>query len=424
MRAGVKWLITVFVACGSLIPLSGVTAAVVGGQADPDRLLSHVEKLSSSPRITATESEFQAVVYIEEWLRIYGYQPKLLPFSFYVYSEPKQISLQITEISGKKWAPRSVLFGSAGEAAGAVLDVGTGTPEEFAKEDADGKIVVIHPGGIPEGEKVRYAAAAGAKGAILIQGANAPKVSLGGPLDIYVPVLAISESEGEQLGQQLQKGGKLTARLKVSGASILKKTSYNLTAELKPNNGNTGQIVLVAAHHDASLGKQEENDASGTAVLLETARLLTGQARDTEVRFVSLGAASDGERGLDDYLRSLPETERAKIAALIYLGNVRQGEGELTLYTSNGKRNLAADLLEAKGASFSPAAPEKVRNRLARIAQAKIPSTVQLVRAAAAKNGKDENQKKKDPQKLEEAAQTVADAISTVTDASSGPYPI
>lgn len=105
-----KWLITVFIAWGSLMFFPGPAGAEAGGQADTDRLLEHVEKLSTAPRIPATESEFRAVVYIEEWLRIFGYQTKLLPFSYYVYTEPKQISLQIPEIRGKTWAPRSVLF--------------------------------------------------------------------------------------------------------------------------------------------------------------------------------------------------------------------------------------------------------------------------------------------------------------------------
>lgn len=424
MRAEMKWLITVFIAWGSLMFFPGPAGAEAGGQADTDRLLEHVEKLSTAPRIPATESEFRAVVYIEEWLRIFGYQTKLLPFSYYVYTEPKQISLQVPEIRGKTWAPRSVLFGPAGEATGAVLDVGTGTQQDFARADIEGKIVFVRPGGMSEAEKVRHAAAAGAKGIILTQGANAPRPSLGGPLDMHVPVLAVSPAEGEQLGQLLQKGEKLTATLKVSGASIIKKTSYNLTAELKPNNGNTGQIVLVAAHHDASFAAREENDASGIAVLLETARLLTAQQRDTEVRFVSLGAASDGGRGLDDYVRSLTDAERTKIAAFLYLGNVRQQDGELAVYASNGKRNLAADLLDAKGAGFSSAAPQEVLSRLGRIAQANIPNAVQIVRVAASQSGKNVPEKKSDGEKLTDAVRTVVDAITTMTDPGSGPYPL
>ena len=55
-------------------------------------------------------------------------------------------------------------------------------------------------------------------------------------------------------------------------------TSYNVIATKRPNNANqdTGQIVVVGAHHDSVPGSPGANDdASGVGVMLELARVFT-----------------------------------------------------------------------------------------------------------------------------------------------------
>lgn len=74
-------------------------------------------------------------------------------------------------------------------------------------------------------------------------------------------------------------------------------TSYNVIATKRSHpNHDTGQIIVVGAHHDSVRNAPGANDdASGTGVLLEMARVLKNMPTDTEIRFIAFGAE---ERGL------------------------------------------------------------------------------------------------------------------------------
>jgi hypothetical protein len=65
------------------------------------------------------------------------------------------------------------------------------------------------------------------------------------------------------------------------------KTVYNLEAEL-PGRSRRDEIVLVGGHYDSVIGSPGANDnATGTAAVLELARLLAGQPLARTVRFVA-----------------------------------------------------------------------------------------------------------------------------------------
>jgi hypothetical protein len=65
------------------------------------------------------------------------------------------------------------------------------------------------------------------------------------------------------------------------------KTVYNLETEL-PGGPRRDEIVLVGAHYDSVIGSPGANDnATGTAAVLELARLLTGQRLARTVRLVA-----------------------------------------------------------------------------------------------------------------------------------------
>src|SRR2546429_4414863 len=65
------------------------------------------------------------------------------------------------------------------------------------------------------------------------------------------------------------------------------KTVYNLETEL-PGGSRRDEIVLVGAHYDSVLGSPGANDnATGTAAVLELARLLAGQRLARTVRLVA-----------------------------------------------------------------------------------------------------------------------------------------
>lgn len=118
---------------------------------------------------------------------------------------------------------------------------------------------------------------------------------------------------------------------------------------IKPatQNPDTADILVISAHHDGKPGIQAADDnASGVAALLETARLVKDLPADTELRFVSFSAEEDGRIGSRYYVESLTEEEKSRI-----IGNIQLDElgyyrsGFLTLSTSDGKETLLGNLL-------------------------------------------------------------------------------
>jgi aminopeptidase YwaD len=430
MRAYCRWTLCAMLVMSLHLPLPAGAAAEVQEQIDADSLYDHVERLSRQPRAAATESEFAALVYVEEQLRMYGYETKLQPFFYYVYSQPTQLSLRTDGWPDRMWNVTALTHGPNGRAAAEIIDAGRGTAAEMSRIQAEGKIVLIQRGEIPLGEKVRNAAAVQAAGVILVNDDDgAWDEPLEEPLDMAVPAVLLPRTEGELLRQRLLEKGKVSAELNVIGGVSTRRTSYNLIAARKPKGANTGQTVLVTARHDSPPASPGANEgASGAAVLLETARLLASQQVDTEVRFVSLGAAYDGARGADAYVRSLSEAEKQQIVAAFCLNGVGSADaGELTAVTADGLRNLPADLAEQAGAVFSAARPGEsgIGGEATVFARAGIPAAV-LVAPVPADRKRELSQDTVDRisrEQLSRTAQIVLAAVREIADEHTPAYP-
>jgi aminopeptidase YwaD len=430
MRAVCRWTLGAMLAISLNLPLPSGAAAGLQDQIDADSLYGHVERLSRLPRAAATESEFAAIVYAEEQLRIYGYETRLQPFTYYVYSQPSQLSLRITDWPERRWSVTALTHGPNGKAAGEIVDAGKGTAAELGRIQAEGKIVLIRQGEIPLGEKVRNAAAAQAAGVILVNDADgAWSEPLEEPLDMAVPTVLLPRAEGELLRHRLLEKGKVSAELNVSGGVTSRRTSYNLIAARKPTGANTGQTVLVTAHHDSPPASPGANEgASGLAVLLETARLLADQAVDTEVRFVSLGAAAEGEQGAAAYVRSLPEAEKKQIVAAFCLNGVGSADaGDLTVVTAAGQQNLPAELAERAGAVFSAARMNDKGREGEQIvfARAGIPAAALVAPVPAEKQREhpEDTVDRISRERLTRAAQVVLAAVGEITGSQTPAYP-
>ncbi len=111
-------------------------------------------------------------------------------------------------------------------------------------------------------------------------------------------------------------------------------------------------IVIIGAHHDAKPGIAGADDnASGVAVLLETARLLAKVPTDTELRFVSFSGEEDGRVGSRYYAESLTEEEKARVLGQIQVDEIGYKRSDsLKLCTVDGKGTFLANLL--LGAEF------------------------------------------------------------------------
>lgn len=137
-------------------------------------------------------------------------------------------------------------------------------------------------------------------------------------------------------------------------------TSYNVEATKEPmKNHNTGQQIIIGSHHDSvPWGPGANDDASGTAVLLELARVFADTATDTTIKFVAFGAEEYGLWGSRRYAAAMPAEEVEKTVAMFQLDMVgSEDAGDLVMFTADGEKNTVTDLGAAAGSRVSELVP-------------------------------------------------------------------
>ncbi|PPA70859.1 M28 family peptidase [Jeotgalibacillus proteolyticus] len=315
-------------------------------QIDAQRIYDNIDYLAKTPRVAGTEAEQNAIKYIKEQFESYGYQVELQPFTFYGYTQPTSIDLTVDGYAGDL-NPVSFTYTVSGDATGELVDAGLGTKAALQNVDLTGKIAFIQRGEISFGEKVLNAAEKGAAGVIIYNNADgALNGTLGAHDDRYVPAVALTKEEGEALKAYVGK----TASLSVVGAEAGYKDSHNVIATKYPTNKKkaTGDVIVVGAHHDSVAGAPGANDdASGTAMTLELARVMKNVPADTEIRFITFGAEELGLLGSYHYVNSLSQTEKDRIVANFNLDMVGSRDaGDLIMRTLDGKPNLVTELAQ------------------------------------------------------------------------------
>lgn len=316
-----------------------------------DRIYQHIEHLSAVPRIAGTDAEYQAVQYIKKQLESYGYKTEIQEFTYVGYSDPLTVNLSVEGYSGEL-KPRSFSYTIDGNVTGELIYAGLGTKSELENIDLSGKIALIQRGSINFQEKVLNAAEKGALAVIIYNNVEgAVNGTLGGAHDNYVPAVSITKAEGEALVTELEGGQTLTANVLVEGSFSGEQTSHNVIAIKSPTNKKkaTGNIIAIGAHHDSvALAPGANDNASGTAVTLELARVFKNLPTNTEVHFLTYGAEELGLIGSDYYVNSLPQDKLNRIVGYFNLDMVGSRDaGDLVLNTVDGNPNFVTDLAQA-----------------------------------------------------------------------------
>nr|WP_039813052.1 DUF4910 domain-containing protein [Jeotgalibacillus malaysiensis] len=313
-------------------------------QLDAQRIYDNIDTLAQEPRVAGTDAEDQAVEFIAEEFESYGYDVEIQPFTFFGYTPPSSLSLSVEGFEGEL-NPRSFTYSVNGDVTGELVDVGLGTVEDVAGLDLSGKIALIQRGNISFGQKVLNAAERGAAGVVIYNNVDGVlNGTLGAYDERYVAAVSLSKSEGEAL--KALAGS--TATLTVEGAEAGDRTSHNVIATKEPTNQKKANddIIVVGAHHDSVPGAPGANDdASGTAMTLELARVLKNVPTDTELRFVTFGAEELGLIGSYHYVDTLSDEEIDNTVANFNLDMVGSRDaGDLVMRTLDGQPNLVTEL--------------------------------------------------------------------------------
>lgn len=232
-----------------------------------------------------------------------------------------------------------------------VVDLGRGTPEEFAAyaQDIPGRIVLVRhepmfvAGTIHRRRKYDMARAAGAVG-FLIAGPLAGHVvagSSGREAGEGIPALGIAPETAARLVRRAE--GRPTVTLAIATTEQPAETE-TLLYEFP---GRSDEWVVISAHVDGhDLAESAMDNGTGLAVVLSVVRAIADRAAGFQrgLRVMFFSVEEWALTGSAQYVRSLDDTERAKIAVNVNLDSVA-GSPHLSALSS-GFAQLEPFLLE------------------------------------------------------------------------------
>lgn len=311
------------------------------------------------PRHAGSAAAMAAATYIAEQFARLGYTVERQAFT-YPQFEDRLSTVSVMGADGEELIEAApLLLSASGTVTGRLALAGAGRAEDFPRR-LDGAIALMERGAqVTFREKVAGAARAGAIGAIIY---NSAPSEFTGSLQIgsEIPALAISGDAGQQLRQRLESGGSLTVRAAVD-ASVVDRPAENVVATRRAAGAGTSRIVLGAHYDSVPVSPGANDNASGTALLLELARTLGAQPPNADLTFIAFGAEELGLLGSAHYVATLPPETRAGLRAMLNFDMVGVGD-ELRVGGDDALMRLAEDVAQGQGLRLGRLSREVTRS--------------------------------------------------------------
>ena len=199
-----------------------------------------------------------------------------------------------------------------------------------------GAVALVQRGSCFFRVKVENAIAAGARAVVVFNEGGGQtdlfRGTLGAP-QARIPALAASFALGNALRNGVESGPTgVTVALSADNVAERRRTT-NVIAESRA--GDARNVVAVGAHLDSvAFGPGINDNASGSAVVLEVAERLAKQRTRNRLRFIWWGAEEQGLLGSRHYVGRLSQTARARIA--LYLNFDMVGSPNFARYVYDG----------------------------------------------------------------------------------------
>ncbi|HET9476010.1 MAG TPA: M20/M25/M40 family metallo-hydrolase [Dehalococcoidia bacterium] len=321
------------------------------------------------PRAAGSDAEKRAAEYLQDQLSSFGYEASLQPFTFDSFTD-LGTSLGIT--SPESRAIQAVALGASDSAVaeGSLVAAGLGRPQEIPL-GARGSVLLVERGDITFSAKVANAEAAGAIGVIVYNNregvVNGRLTRPGG-----IPAAGISQADGQALAALLA-GGPVTVRLETK-TETRTATSQNVVAT--PPDGVCS--IVAGGHYDSvPEGPGANDNASGTAVVLEMARTRAANQALDDVCYVLFGSEEIGLVGSGEYVQSLTSEQVDRLDAMLNFDMLAVGN-EWPFIGSPEITALAAANADRLGIAYTvePELPENVGSDHINFVEAGVPSII------------------------------------------------
>lgn len=255
---------------------------------DTARAMAHIRTLAVEigQRVAGSGSERRAAEYIRGELARYGYTAELRTFRV----RDEALRTAVVQAGGQRIDALPLGGSASGEVRGRAVFVGLATEADVASLELQGAIAIADRGVVTFAGKYANVRARGAAALVIVN--NAPGAFFGtlqGPSEI--PVVAVGSEARQTLLGAAERGGEVMVRAEPPGTL----ESINVFATAAPD----GRCrVIVGAHYDSVPGSPGANDnASGTATMLELARAMAADGLDPGLCFAAFGAEEFGLHG-------------------------------------------------------------------------------------------------------------------------------
>lgn len=296
------------------------------------KMMHDISKLSTGDdaRVVGFEGEEKAADYLVKEFKKYGLATRVEEFNV-----GKDTTTEISDlfINGKSIDTKASTYAAStkGDLKGEIIYANYGSDEDFKDLDVNGKIVLMTKGGnITDSVKINNAKNKGAK-AVIIQTASNTSLSAS-RVQVDIPVVSIFNDDGQEIISQLQNNEILNAVMNVNIVVTKNPKSRNVIGKIQATkNPETAKTIVIGAHFDCVSTPGANDNASGTTVLLEAARLLSDKSLklnlNYNIEFVAFGAEEVGLLGSKAYVQKLQDEGNVdSIRAMINMDMVGVGD--------------------------------------------------------------------------------------------------
>jgi aminopeptidase YwaD len=323
---------------GSITPVTGKPKNMdIRDLYDGLNAFNYLEDITDfGSRVAGGASEEAAANYIASTMESFGLEVEIQEFPM-IYFEDYGSTLNV--VPSPTLITDTMRYSPSGTYTEEIIYCGLGYPADFPPEVA-GNIALIERGETYFYDKTQNAAAAGAVAAVIYN--HGPGIfhgTLGSITDI--PAVGISQEDGQFLIEQLALGP-VTVELVVNTLTY-PSTSQNVIGTLEGVDPEQG-IVYVGAHIDTVPGSPGANDdASGLAAMLETARIFSTEGHRTKatIKFIAFGENKGANGGSYYYITTNQNEVTTQGIGMINLDMIGVGD---TLEIGN--YGLAGDTFE------------------------------------------------------------------------------
>lgn len=307
------------------------------------KALEHVKQLAKiGDRFAGTSGDTEALGYVTKVFQELGLQIDKTEINILSFQEMES-SFIINKPIKKEFKVSAAIFSPATPPeglTGELIFLNEGEEEDYKGKDVEGKIIILRERSFHSlkfwmGKYSRLAKIHGALGIILIHAMPWPyrcSLEIGNSnvknrfYKEQVPVVTISSTDGLDLLYQLGKG-KTVGTLKVK--TEVKQTSSYIVRGTLVGSKFPDERVSVIAHRDNGISPGANDNASGTATMLNIAEALHRYKPKRSLEFISSTAEEGATEGAWQYVEAHKD-EMKHIKALFNIDMIATG-GTLNL---------------------------------------------------------------------------------------------